>query len=314
MLIASVGWRAIFLVNVPIALVTLALAAVALPTHESAKRTSLDMGGAALLAASLALVLVPLVLGRTEGWPVWAWILLALAGPTLVAALRWERRVERRAGVPVLSLGLFRESAFNWGLLVSLGAFASFFSFVFALTMLLQDGLGLSPLAAGLRFAPIGVSFAAASVAAKPFAARYGHRLITVGAIVAAVGMATTSAILYATGDSISVAYLLAPITVVGLGFGTSIPVVIGAVLGKVSAEHAGSASGVLSTAQQFASALGIASIGGLFFHWLGAGDELGDFSHAMAGSAACSTLLLVVVIVCSTRLGKATRSAASHA
>lgn len=309
--VLGLGWRVIFLVNVPIALATVVLAALALPARETSSRTSLDLVGAFLLAGSLALVLVPLVLGRSQGWPAWAWVMLALAGPTLVAALRWERRVERRAGVPVLSLSLFREAAFNWGLALSLGAFASFFGFVFVLTLLLQDGLGLSPLDAGLSFSPIGVSFAAASIAAKPFAARYGHRVITAGAIVAAVGMASTSLVLLVSGDSIAVPYLLAPMAVVGLGFGTAIPVVIGAVLGKVSAEHAGSASGVLTTAQQFASAIGIAAIGGLFFHWLGGADSVSDFGHAMAGSAACSTLLLLLVIICSTRLG--TRSAASH-
>ncbi len=81
----------------------------------------------------------------------------------LAGALRWEVRLARAAAEPVIDLTLFRERVFSLGLGAGIAIFASFFSFVFTLTLLLQDGYGLSPLRAGLSFGPLGVAFAAAS-------------------------------------------------------------------------------------------------------------------------------------------------------
>jgi MFS family permease len=85
----GLGWRVVFLVNLPIGPATLALAARLLPRTQPARRSRLGTGCMVAVSGSLAMVLVPLVLGRIESWPVWTWISLAPAGPAMAGALWW---------------------------------------------------------------------------------------------------------------------------------------------------------------------------------------------------------------------------------
>ena len=108
---------------------------------------------------------MPLTLGRDEGWPVWTWVSLALALPVLAATLAWERRLTRVGGEPLLNLALFRDRAFSAGLLLNFASLFFFGSFMFVLTLLLQSGLGLSPLHAGIVNLPLALTFIAMTLA-----------------------------------------------------------------------------------------------------------------------------------------------------
>jgi hypothetical protein len=94
----ELGWRTIFLINAPIGLVVLVLAARTLPQTQRDHRRRLDPIGAVGLSGSLALALVPLALGREQGWPAWTWVSLMASVPALVMTVRWERRLALRAG------------------------------------------------------------------------------------------------------------------------------------------------------------------------------------------------------------------------
>jgi MFS family permease len=91
--IFGLSWRAIFLVNVPVGIAALIAAAIVVPHAQAQRRPRLDPLGAAGVSASLALALVPLTLGRDEGWPLWTWVSLALAAPVLGLVVAWERRL-----------------------------------------------------------------------------------------------------------------------------------------------------------------------------------------------------------------------------
>ena len=265
------GWRIIFLINVPIAIATLIFGRKNLPDAVTSSRSKIDFAGMALLTAGLALVLFPVVVGRSAGWPFWAWALLILAVPVLAGTLLWERRVSRIGRMaPVLPLPLFREPAFVLGLALSIALFSAFFSFVFCLTLVLQNGLGLNPLLAGATFGPLGVAFAIGSISARSFVARYGAAVIIAGTVLVAIALLAMELILAASGGEAQAWLLAVPMAVVGLGNGIAVPAVIGQVLSRISPERAGGAAGVLTTAQQFSSALGIAVIGGFFFSSLG--------------------------------------------
>ena len=94
----GLGWRAIFFINLPVGLVLFALASALLPAATASDRPALDGIGALGVSGSLALALVPLILGREEGWPVWIWVLLVASVPAFWAALVWERRLAARGG------------------------------------------------------------------------------------------------------------------------------------------------------------------------------------------------------------------------
>src|SRR5690606_25809618 len=136
--------------NVPVGLVAAGLAARMLPTPGPVRRSGLDIAGAAGIALTLALLLVPLTLGRTAGWPAWTWISLVAAVAAAVLTAAWQRRQNRRGGTPILDLALLRSRTLRVGLVANTAFMLFFASFMFTLTLLLQSGLGLSPFRAGL--------------------------------------------------------------------------------------------------------------------------------------------------------------------
>jgi EmrB/QacA subfamily drug resistance transporter len=290
----GLGWRVIFLINVPVGVAALVFAARLLPHHRSSQRPRLDPLGAAGISGSLALVLVPLILGREEGWPLWAFVSMAASVPVLLGTLRWELRLARRGGEPLLDLTLFRNRAFAAGLPVNVAFMAFFASFMFVLTLLLQGGLGLSPLEAGLTFMPLGVLFSVTSILGRSLVARYGLRVMTVGASISALGLVTLIAELQSLGGAITPEWLLIPTSLVGLGNGLVLPTLVGAVLAGIRPSHGGAAAGVLTTTQQFASAAGVAVLGAVFFGGLGARPSRDDFA---AATEAVTFLALALVL-----------------
>jgi EmrB/QacA subfamily drug resistance transporter len=279
--IFGLGWRVIFLLNVPVGVVALVFAMRLLPHHRATRRPRLDPLGALGVSGALALVLVPLILGREEGWPLWTWLAMAASLPVLAATLAWERRLTHRGGEPLLDLTLFRNRSFAAGLPVNV-AFMSFFaSFMFVLTLLMQGGLGLSPLEAGLTFMPLGVLFSVTSILGRSLVARYGLRVMTAGASISALGLVALIVELQVLGGTITPAWLLAPTGLVGLGNGLVLPTLVGAAMAGIHPRHGGAAAGVLTTTQQFASAAGVAVLGAVFFGGLGTRPSRGDFATA---------------------------------
>ncbi len=299
----NLGWRSIFLVNVPVGAVAIILAARLLPHTRSSVRPRLDAFGALAVSASLALALIPLVMGQSQGWPPWCWVSLALAGPALASALWWERRLAQAGGDPIVDLSLFRRRSFSAGTAINAAFMCFFGSFMLGVTLLLQSGLGLNPLQSGLSFAPLGVAFALTSLAGNQLRARYGTGVISRGAIVAAIGVTALILELWVAGSSVTVLGLVIPMTVVGIGTGMVIPSLIGVVLTGVDPHRAGAASGVLTTAQQFASATGVAVLGVVFFNALGSAPDLSSYTSAMLPMLVFDLALLTAALVLSTLL-----------
>ncbi len=301
--VLGLGWRIIFLGNVPIGLGTALLALRLLPRREGATRPRLDPVGALGVSASLALALVPLVLGRQQGWPAWTWLSLLASVPLMVVTLVYESSLGSRGGQPLLDVTLFGDRAFSAGLVVNVGAFASFHGFLFTLTLVLQHGLGLSPMQAGLTFAPLGLAFALASIGAKRFVATSGAAVITAGTALAATGLMLVIGVLSTSGNATTANRLVLPMIVVGLGNGLAVPALVGSVLAGVRAKAAGASAGVLTTSQQFASAAGIAGLGSVFFARLGHGLDALAYVHALRWEAGCSLLLALLACAMSATL-----------
>jgi EmrB/QacA subfamily drug resistance transporter len=296
--ILGLGWRAIFLVNVPVGVLALIAAMIVVPHAWAQRRPRLDPLGAAGVSASIALALVPLTLGRDEGWPPWAWVSLAASLPVLALTVAWERRLAHRGGEPLIDLALFRDRAFSAGLVINFGLVFFFASFMFVLTLLLQTGLRQAPLHAGIEALPLAAAFTAMSILSPRFAGRLGPRSITLGACITSLGTIVLALTGMHYGPGLTGWDLTLGTTLIGVGQGISLPSLIGAVLAHVRPDRAGAAAGILTTTQQFGAASGIAVVGAIFFGVLGAAPSRGTFVSAMVVAMSANVALVAVTAV----------------
>lgn len=286
----GLGWRMIFLVNVPVAMAAALVAALVLPPGNKPQRAQFDPYGALGVTATLAAVLVPLTLGPTSGWPTWtAWCFAA--APILGAAtIVCERRVARRGGSPVVPAQLLRIPSYVAGLSAS-AAFTLFFpSFIFALTLLLQDGLRLDPLAAGLTFVPSGITFALGSLYARKMYRRFGLLGPLLGCALTAAGLGVLVAMTIVNGSDMQAIVVPALTAVAGLGNGLVTPTLTTVTLSDVPGNVAGAASGLMESLKQFAGAAGVALIGTVYF-------EVARHHKGIIGSVHGATAALIIDI-----------------
>ena len=283
---AGVGWRACFLVNVPAGLLALLAAPRVVPESRAPGAPALDLTGAALATATLTAVVLPLVQGRSAGWPAWTWLTLALA-PALGAVFAVQQRTRAGRGLTCLiDPGLAAIAPLRRGLLAQLAFWSGQASYFLVLALYLQQGRGLSPLHAGLVFTILAVSYLLASLVSGPLAVRYGRRLLAAAALILAGGHGLVMAAVGAHG---SVLEMTPGLLVAGAGMGLAITPLTTILLSTAPAEHAGGASGLLSTVQQIGAALGVAVVGAIFFGAVHAG-----IAHAFQLSLATLVVLLL--------------------
>ncbi|HEX4224113.1 MAG TPA: MFS transporter, partial [Pseudonocardiaceae bacterium] len=266
----GLGWRAIFLVNLPIGVLTLVAAAIVVPEGRAQGPGRLDPLGVGLLTVGLLLVLYPLVEGRTLGWPLWMFVLMAAAVPVL-GLFGWHQVRAQRAGDGVIvPPKLLRQRGFSGGLLAQLTVNCGLYGLFVVFAVILQEGLGYSPLRAGLNFLPFSVGVAMATPISGAFAARFGRGLIAIGSLLMASGLALLAIALHATLPG---TFAFVPgMVVAGLGLGLVAPNMVGVALTGVDPRDAGAASGALTTAGQLGGALGVAALGSVFFGLLPSG------------------------------------------
>jgi len=307
--VLGLGWRSVFLVNVPVGVVALFASARLVPESRSPSAHRLDLGGVALGTIALLLLITPIVEGRAAGWPWWVPVALAAAVPAGYAWLRHERALSVRGGSPLVQLSLFELRAFRLGIGLAFVFFMGVACFFLLLALYLQDGLGLSAIASGVVFTPLAVAFVAGSLGSPRLFARNGERIIAGGAVLQAIGMAGVIASV-AGGIGSPTPELIVSLIVVGAGNGIVVPSVITAVLRTVPVADAGSASGVVSTAMQIGNAVGVASAGVIFFGVLGGGVGAAAYSHAFAIATAWCVASATITSVLALRVARGERRA----
>jgi EmrB/QacA subfamily drug resistance transporter len=280
----GLGWRSCFLINLPVGLATLALVRRCVPESRAPQKQGLDLPGAALVTAAVTTLVLPLIQGQAQGWPLWTW--LCLAGSALLfAAFAVHQR--RFATDPVVDFGLLRDRVVGTGVLAQLVFNLGQGSFFLVLAVFLQQGHGLSALSSGLLFMAIGGGYLLTSTAAPRVAARLGRQAIALGAVVLAAGLGLMAGTAMELGSSGSVWWLAPGLFVDGLGMGLVIGPLTGSVLAGVRPQLVGSAAGVLATVQQVGGALGIALLGNLFY---------GSLRHGFGHAFSLSLLALVAL------------------
>jgi EmrB/QacA subfamily drug resistance transporter len=284
------GWRACFLINVPIGVAALALTRRLVPESRAPEGTSLDLAGTALVTAAVTAIVLPLVEGRTHGWPLWTVITLAAAPVLAVAFAAHQRWLAARGGAPLIDPALFASRAFTGGLLCQITFWTGQASFFLVLALYLQQGRGLSALQSGLVFTILAGAYLVASLRAPALTMRHGRRIVAAGALGLALGHGLLVAAVEEIGTGGSVAVLVPGLLLVGAGMGLGITPLATTIMASLKPELAGIASGALSTAQNIGNAIGVAVTGVIYFGVLD-----GGAGHAFALSVAELAAMLLV-------------------
>ncbi|KGA38167.1 MFS transporter [Pectobacterium odoriferum] len=268
----GLGWRSIFLINVPVGLLAIASARF-IPESSTPQRPSLDWAGVALVSVGLTLLLVSLIEGPGQGWPAWSLWMLGTATLLLMGFHRQQERRQLAGHLPLVDMRLLAQRRFLLGVLLVLLVYSTSSSFFLCFALLVQTGLGLDPFLAGSIFAPCSVGFVLASLAAPRLVARWGTSAIVAGALVYAVSIGLLIMQVQIAGGDLVAVRLIPVLVVVGAGQGFIMTPLLNLVLGFVDEVQAGMASGVISTVQQVGAALGVAVVGVLFGTALATGD-----------------------------------------
>jgi EmrB/QacA subfamily drug resistance transporter len=273
----GLGWRSVFLVNLPVGL---AVAAAALLLMPEGKRR------AATLFFALIALIGPFLAGRELGWPLWLWLAMAAGGALLPLFARWERQVERRGGLPLVSLGLLRDRRFLRGL-VAVAAFQfGNVSFYLLMTLCMQNQLGFSPMQSGWAVVPLAIAFTIASQLAGGWVSRQGVRVLLLGCAIQLAGLVALAGL---TPLRPTLSVVMAVLPVFGFGQGLVMAPLAGLVLATVPPEQAGAGSGLLNTMHQGAGAFGVSLVGLAY--------EAGGPAGAWGTQAALALLALSVIM-----------------
>ncbi|MEU6172504.1 MFS transporter [Streptantibioticus parmotrematis] len=310
------GWRWVFYVNLPIGVIALPVAYRLLPAPtapdgdtaddaargeaagggKGARRGRFDPLGVCLLGAGTVSLLLPFVQEQQWHSPAKWWLVL-VAAVLLAAFVGWELRYARR-GEPVVNMSLFRARSFSLGTLLSLLYFAGFTAIFFIFTLYLQSGLRYTALDAGLAITPFALGSGAAAAVGGRVVHRFGRPLVTAGLLMVVVGLVgATIAVHVASGRNVGWE-TAAPLLFAGLGSGLVISPNQTLTLGEVPVRRAGSAGGMLQTAQRIGSAVGIAAVGSVFFARVAAHPT--DWAGAFQIGVLVATAFVVVALLVS--------------
>jgi MFS family permease len=248
MLVGVLSWRWAFLINVPAALVILALTLFVVPAGLSRENVRLDIPG----AASVTLGLLALAFGITEGS-----LPALVVGMILLALFFW---IERRAKAPLVAIEMLALPSVRWGNLAALTIFSMEAGLVFLTTLYLQNVLHFGPLATGLVFGVPGLASVAAGVVAGRIIARRGAHTVLLVALLVQGGLTAPMILL---GTQPVWLWLLIPALFVGFfGHITAVVAAIVTATSEVPDSHKGLATGLVTTSQRVAVTVGIPLLG----------------------------------------------------
>jgi EmrB/QacA subfamily drug resistance transporter len=257
-LTSAFGWRSIFVINIPIGLVSLAITRKYVRESRDPQARRIDWTGQTLLTAGLFLLVLALLRGNDDGWGSTAIVAELSAAAALLAAFA---AVERRVKDPMLPLGLFRVPSFAGAQVSAFAISASLFAIYIYATIYLQQALGLTPIEAGLVYLPGTIVNAMVSGVTANLAGKVSARVLVSGGLaLVALGMLMMTA----AGADSSWIVLEPGLLVSMVGVGMFNPSVIAVALGSVPEEQSGLASGVNDTFRQAGIAVGVAALGAL--------------------------------------------------
>ncbi|MGN9783604.1 MFS transporter [Nonomuraea sp. ZG12] len=286
--LGGLDWRLIFLINVPLGLLTVAGALRWMPADPGSPDARIDPVGVTLVTAGSALLVHPLIQGREAGWPWWSFVLLA-AG---VLAFVMLGRRQRTSPAPILVPSLLAKRPFVGGLTVAVVFFTGLGGLLLVLSLHLQIGLGHTALKAALALSPVAAGIMLGSLAAPALKAKMGRSSLHLGLAVETLGLLAMLVIAQPSAPAWASA---PPLLVVGLGLGLLFGPLIQVILTTADPHEIGSASGSLNAVQQLATALGVAAAGTLYF---ALGDSGGLTAGLLLAVASCLVSAALVPLI----------------
>jgi MFS family permease len=262
----GIGWRLVFLINVPIGVLALVLAIRSLPPGATHPGVKLDIGGVLLVGLALVAIIYPLIQGRTDGWPAWSFAMLAAGAVLLLVFVRYEQRREQST---LIEPTLLTNRTYLSGIAVVLALFGAFGGLLLCISLYGQLGEGWSPIHAGLTLTPMVVGMILGMIGSGAAVSRLGRHLLHIGILLIATGTAVLALVLMGTRTA-STWDLVPGLFFIGAGIGASIGQLFQFILTSVSMDEVGSASGVMEAVQQLSTALGVAVLGTIFFSAFG--------------------------------------------
>jgi len=259
----GLSWRPIFLINVILGAVGLALAVKLLPSDNGDRSTVVDGWGSGLLAATMFGLLYGLIEGSTNGWTA---VPIACIAAGLVFFAAFAHR-QLTATNPLIKPSLLRNRGFTSGMLVGLAVFAATTGLVYVLSLFIQEGLHATPRNTSLALLPLTLGIIASAFASMGgLVAKLGRTLIFIGLAVVLVGCAWVLALVAHSGTNVGLWTLAPAVFVIGVGMGCCYSTIFDVALGDTNPDEAGSASGSLSSIQQLAAGIGSAAVTSIFF------------------------------------------------
>jgi EmrB/QacA subfamily drug resistance transporter len=295
------GWRWIFLVNVPIGLVAMVAIARMVPGPDPHVDSDprLDPVGALLLGAAVLFLLLPIV--STEAGARLPLLLLVLVPVLAVGFVRWEQRAVRRGGAPLLDVTLLRRvPGYANGIAVGTLYFTGFTGVLLVLSVFLQDGLGFSPLEAGLMLTPFALGSAVSAPIAGHLVSRLRRRITVLALLVMMTGVLVVGVVV-PLGEGSEMLWLLLgpPLLVAGLGGGAVISPNFTLSLDEVPPRMGGAAGAALQTGQRMGSAIGAALLMTVYQLGVSSSDDPG---RALQLALATALVLLSLALAMAVR------------
>jgi EmrB/QacA subfamily drug resistance transporter len=303
-LVATVGWRGIFWVNIPVGIAAIVATALVVPESRAAHGRRVDPVGQVLIIVMLASLTYAIIEGPRLGWS--SGTILGLFGVSAASAAALAIYEPRREE-PLLDLRFFRSAPFTGAVVIAITAFSALAGFLFLNTLYLQDARHLSALHAGLYTLPM----AAMTVLLAPLSGRItGQRGPRIPLLVA--GVMTTAGALMMAGVTATtpVAFLMLAYVVIGIGNGMVNPPISNTAVSGMPRSQAGVAAAVASTSRQVGSSLGVALTGSAVASALHGSLRTGFVPASHAGwliVAGCGVLVLVAGLATSGRWARAT-------
>jgi MFS transporter, DHA2 family, methylenomycin A resistance protein len=282
LLLAASGWRSIFLVNLPICLISAVLALKVKETAQRETRRGFDIPGQVSAILAMGALTAAFIEVRPLG--VFSPVVLAaiMVGVVCTGGFIW---IEKRARTPMLPLALFAVPSFTPALLFGVVVNMTYYGIIFVLSLYLQQALQYGPLKTGLAYLPLTTTFIVVNVISGWWVGRAGSRMpMIVGALIDAIGFA----LLLLLGRNSSYWLMLPAFALMPGGMGLGVPAMTTAVLASVDKARSGLASGVLNAARQAGGAVGVAIFGAL---------ASGD-ADAIAGGLHRSAMIAVGLLV----------------